>query len=116
MLAVDAGVHLAAIARILEGHKSTRLEDDEQNSGDSVPVTLIDGPFEGLEIPHISAKANAAFITRELVDCYLLTHPHLDHIAGFVINTASLPASRPKRVAGLPPTIEAIKTHIFNNI
>jgi cAMP phosphodiesterase len=77
---------------------------------------LIDGPFEGLEIPYSSAKANAAYITRTLVDTYLITHPHLDHICGFVLNTASLPGSRPKRLAGLPSTIEAFKNHIFNNV
>lgn len=111
LLAVDAGVHLSAITRILDTHKTSRSEDDT-----SGPITLVDGPFEGIQLPHQSMPANAAFITRELVDCYLITHPHLDHICGFVINTASLPAARPKRVAGLPATIDAIKTHIFNNI
>jgi cAMP phosphodiesterase len=77
---------------------------------------LVDGPFEGLQIPHSSANANAAHITRTLVDTYLITHPHLDHISGFVVNTASLPGSRPKRLAGLPSTIEAFKNHIFNNV
>lgn len=51
-----------------------------------------------------------------MVECFLITHPHLDHISGFVINTASLPSARPKRLAGLPSTIEAFKNHIFNNI
>lgn len=53
---------------------------------------------------------------RNLIDTYLITHPHLDHIAGFVINTAGLPGSRPKRLAGLPSTIAAFKNHIFNNV
>jgi cAMP phosphodiesterase len=43
-------------------------------------VTLVDGPFAGLEIPHSSAKANAAHITRTLIGTYLITHPHLDHM------------------------------------
>ncbi|KAN0115072.1 cAMP phosphodiesterases class-II domain containing protein [Hyaloscypha variabilis] len=111
LLAVDAGVHLAAIAKILEGHKA-----DESGSGDKHATTLVDGPFEGLQIPHSTANANAAHITRTLVDTYLITHPHLDHISGFVVNTAALPGSRPKRLAGLPSTIEAFKNHIFNNV
>jgi cAMP phosphodiesterase len=102
---------LAAIAKIIDGHKSEKSENDEKNG-----VTLIDGPFEGLQIPHSSADANAAYITRTLVDTYLITHPHLDHISGFVVNTASLPGSRPKRLAGLPSTIEAFKHYIFNNV
>lgn len=111
VLAVDAGVHLAAITKILKNHKSEYCDE-----GIQLPVTLFDGPFEGLDIQHRTAKANAAYVTRHIIDTCLLTHPHLDHINGFVINTASLPGSRPKRLAGLPSTIEAIKTHIFNNI
>lgn len=111
VLAVDAGTHLAAITQILEGHSSDYSPNDEQR-----PVTLIDGPFAGLEIPHSSAKANAAHITRTLIDTYLITHPHLDHISGFVVNTAALPGTRPKRIAALPSTIEAFKNHIFNNV
>ena len=111
VLAVDAGVHLAAISKILKNHKSEYFDE-----GIQLPVTLFNGPFQGLEIHHRTPTANAANVTRHLIDTCLLTHAHLDHINGFVINTASLPGSRPKRLAGLPRTIEAIKTHIFNNI
>ncbi|RFU35736.1 hypothetical protein B7463_g594, partial [Scytalidium lignicola] len=107
ILAVDAGTHLAAIRRILESHEPSTKER---------PVTLTDGPFHGLKIPHISSLANAAYFTHTMIDTFLITHPHLDHITGFVVNTAALPNSRPKRLAGLPSTIEAIKDHIFNNV
>lgn len=50
-----------------------------------------------------------------MVDTYLITHPHLDHISGFVVNTAGLAGPRRKKLAGLPGTIQALKTHIFNN-
>ncbi|KAI2621882.1 cAMP phosphodiesterases class-II-domain-containing protein [Xylaria nigripes] len=46
-----------------------------------------------------SASTNAGYVTRHLIDTYLITHPHLDHISGFVINTAGLPGTRPKRLA-----------------
>lgn len=110
VLAVDAGVHLSAIIKMMEKQYSDYdLEDTER------PTTLKDGPFKGLEIPHAQAKSNAAHITRTLIGAYLITHPHLDHISGFVVNTA-LSGSRPKVLAGLPSTIEAFKTHIFNNV
>ncbi len=80
-------------------------------------LVLSAGPFAGLELPHESAKANAAYLTRNLISTYLITHPHLDHISGFGINTASFQhTSRPKRLAALPPTIDAIKDHIFNDV
>ena len=75
------------------------------------------GPFAGVAFPHASARANALHIVREHVSTYLITHPHLDHVSGFVINTAAFHnTSRPKRLAALPFTVNAIKTHIFNNI
>ena len=78
---------------------------------------LTTGPFADLEVPLESVKGNAAYFMRNLISTYLITHPHLDHISGFAINTASFQhTSRPKRIAALPSTIDAIKTHIFNDV
>lgn len=80
-------------------------------------TTLEKGPFAGLPFPNETARANALHVVREQVSTYLITHPHLDHVSGFVINTAAFHnTSRPKRLAALPFTVNAIKTHIFNNI
>lgn len=81
---------------------------------ESLPHTLTTGPFAGLEINNVSPKANALDIVQDLVETYVISHPHLDHIAGLVVNTAGM--RRPKRLAGLPVTIEGFKKHIFNNI
>ncbi|AEO69032.1 uncharacterized protein THITE_121750 [Thermothielavioides terrestris NRRL 8126] len=113
LIAVDAGVHLGAIKTILERTQPASLGERD---GPSLPHTLTAGPFAGLQIPHATADANAAYIHKDLIETYLITHPHLDHISGFVINTAGLSGQRPKRVAGLPSTIEALKTHVFNNV
>ncbi len=81
------------------------------------PRLLTTGPFAGLEVPFESIKGNAAYFMRNLISTYLITHPHLDHISGFAINTASFQhTSRPKRIAALPSTIDAIKAHIFNDV
>ncbi|KAL5354764.1 3',5'-cyclic-nucleotide phosphodiesterase pde1 [Pseudogymnoascus australis] len=109
VLAVDAGTHLSSISRIIEQHLPERTQVDEK-------TFLTTGPFSGLELPHISAKANAGHVTKAIVDTYLITHPHLDHISGLVVNTAALPGVRPKRIAALPSTISAFKNHIFNNV
>ena len=80
-------------------------------------LVLSTGPFASLELPFESAKANAAYVLRNLISTYLITHPHLDHLSGFAVNTASFQhTSRPKRLAALPSTIDAIKTHIFNDV
>ena len=109
MVAVDAGVHLSAITRLIEEAMPTPPPE-------VLPFKLTTGPFSGLELPYKSASANAAHVTRALVDAYLITHPHLDHISGLVVNTAGLPGTRPKKLAGLPSTIQAFKNHIFNNV
>jgi cAMP phosphodiesterase len=106
-------VHLGSILRILEETQPPELGKTEAFA---LPYTLTNGPFAGLAVASATPAANAAYIHRHLIDTYLITHPHLDHIAGFVINTAGLPGSRPKRLAGLPSTIAAFKTHIFNNV
>ncbi|KAL6707526.1 elongation factor EF-1 gamma subunit [Coniothyrium glycines] len=101
------------------------LSDDE--TGPDTPVselevpvtitTLKKGAFAGLAFPHASARANALHVVREHISTYLITHPHLDHVSGFVINTAAFHnTSRPKRLAALPFTVNAIKNHIFNNV
>ncbi|KAK3340609.1 cAMP phosphodiesterases class-II-domain-containing protein [Neurospora tetraspora] len=113
VIAVDAGVHLGAIEKILAKTQPATLGEDEEHA---LPYTLTTGPFAGLQVPSAKSTANASFIHRTLIDTYLITHPHLDHIAGFVINTAGQGSSRPKKLAGLPNTIAAFKTHIFNNV
>jgi cAMP phosphodiesterase len=101
------------------------MSDDESDIGtplseQDVPMTITtlkEGAFAGLPFPHASARANALHIVREHISTYLITHPHLDHVSGFVINTAAFHnTSRPKRLAALPFTVQAIKTHIFNNV
>lgn len=78
---------------------------------------LSTGPFASLELPYESARANGAYIVRNLISTYLISHPHLDHIGGLVVNTASFQtASPPKRLAALPSIIDAIRNHIFNEI
>lgn len=140
LLAVDAGSHMAAIVRILE-HDLPIISEPPEETMDSEsppyedsslasspirretpppppePIVLDKGPFAGLPLPNASARANAAHIVRTHVSTYLITHPHLDHLSGFAINTASFHAtSRPKKLAALPFTVEAIKKHIFNDV
>ncbi|KAL9594413.1 MAG: hypothetical protein Q9219_007050 [cf. Caloplaca sp. 3 TL-2023] len=131
ILAVDAGVHLAAIIKIFEEHLPRATAPNLNShfsiakSGTAAAPTesgklkrcMPTGPFADLELPYETAKANATYVFRSLISTFLITHPHLDHVAGFAINTAALQQTlRRKRVAALPSTIEAIKEHIFNGI
>ncbi|KAJ5774903.1 Cyclic-AMP phosphodiesterase class-II [Penicillium paradoxum] len=108
VVAVDAGTLLAGIVRLLEDHMPKC-----QTEGDIVTS----GPLQGLELPYETPEANAAHVFRELIGAVLITHPHLDHVSGLVINTPILEAgNEPKPVAALPSVLTALKNHIFNDI
>ncbi|KAJ4407496.1 3',5'-cyclic-nucleotide phosphodiesterase pde1 [Gnomoniopsis sp. IMI 355080] len=113
IMAVDAGVHLGAIHQILLDTQPPQLGKTDEYA---LPYILRTGPFAGLKVHSASAKTNAKKIQGDLIDTYLITHPHLDHISGFAINTAGLAGPRRKKLAGLPGTIQALKTHLFNNV
>lgn len=113
VIAVDAGAHLASMVRILEQYMPISSEKLPTRGQTTVLKT---GPFAGIKFPHISAKANALYIFRELLHSVLITHPHLDHISGMAINTPALEYGREaKAIVALPSTIDAIKNHIFND-
>ena len=81
------------------------------------PTEIAVGPFAGLKLSNSSARANALHVIQKYVSTYLITHPHLDHLSGFTVNTAAFHAtSRPKTLAALPSTVEAVKSHIFNDV
>lgn len=75
-------------------------------------------PFSTLELPNKTAKANANYIFVNLLSTFLLTHTHLDHIAGMVVNTAGFVPNHPlkKTIAAQENTIEALKQHVFNDV
>ncbi len=50
-------------------------------------------------------------LMRHHLKAYLISHAHLDHIAGLVINSQ---IDTPKTIAGIDPTIDNLRDHIFN--
>jgi 3',5'-cyclic-nucleotide phosphodiesterase len=62
------------------------------------------------------AVTNKAFavpgnqVLRQYIKGYFISHAHLDHIAGLIINS---PEDSAKNIYGLQSTIETIKTHYF---
>ncbi|KAK5094361.1 3',5'-cyclic-nucleotide phosphodiesterase pde1 [Lithohypha guttulata] len=113
VIAVDAGVHLASIVRILQQHMPLFSKERPPPGFSQV---IAEGPFAGVRCPGISARANALHIFRELMHAFLITHPHLDHLSAMGVNTPALEYGREaKTILALDSTIEAIKSHIFND-
>ncbi|CAN7648888.1 3',5'-cyclic-nucleotide phosphodiesterase [Acidovorax sp. Leaf78] len=52
------------------------------------------------------------------IDHVFLTHSHLDHIAALplMLDAVSSMRSAPVQIHALPATIEALRTHVFNNV
>jgi len=63
------------------------------------------------EIPHHQNKSFAITILQDFIKAYLISHAHLDHIVGLVINSQS---DLPKPILGIDPTIDNLRDHIFN--
>ncbi|MBS1666429.1 MAG: 3',5'-cyclic-nucleotide phosphodiesterase [Bacteroidetes bacterium] len=55
-------------------------------------------------------KGFAGTILKNNVKGYLISHPHLDHVAGLIINS---PDDSPKNIYALPFCIDVLKTHYF---
>ncbi len=69
------------------------------------------GSFSDIEYPPDSDLSIEGFILRNKIKAYLLTHAHLDHISGLIINS---PSDTTKNILALPQTIEYLKKYIFN--
>lgn len=85
------GSWLGALARILE------------NVGP-------DSAFADVDFPHQDAALRAGYLG-SFAHSFLISHAHLDHIAGMVLGSASLPGKR--KVLGLKPTLENL-SDVFN--
>lgn len=55
-------------------------------------------------------KGNATYILRNNVKAYLISHPHLDHVAGLIINS---PDDTSKNIYALPFCIDVLKNNYF---
>jgi cAMP phosphodiesterase len=55
-------------------------------------------------------KDSASNVLKKQVKAYLISHPHLDHVAGLIINS---PDDSPKSIYGLPFCINVLKDKYF---
>ncbi|KAL4895687.1 cAMP phosphodiesterases class-II-domain-containing protein [Aspergillus ambiguus] len=97
VLAIDAGTLLGGIRNVLD--------------------TSEDAPFADLITNGDSSLSNALHIFQNIVGPICITHPHMDHIAGFVINTQALQkTSSPKTIACLQSVVDALRQYVFNGV
>ncbi len=69
------------------------------------------GSFADIQVPPASSLTLEGLILREHIKAYVLSHAHLDHISGLVLNA---PDDSPKPILGLDATLDALRDHVFN--
>jgi 3',5'-cyclic-nucleotide phosphodiesterase len=67
--------------------------------------------LRGLGVPTGPRDGWESTVLREHVKAYLITHAHLDHVAGLVLNS---PADTRKSILALRSTIHDLTRHVFN--
>lgn len=70
-------------------------------------------PFHDLALPNQSLLANAGYIVGSLIKSFVISHSHLDHIAGLVISSASDVQSK-KCIYASESTLQDLQNHVFN--
>jgi 3',5'-cyclic-nucleotide phosphodiesterase len=68
--------------------------------------------FAGLLAP--DDPSTPVDILRHSIRAYLISHPHLDHVFGLVLASPDDVAG--KTIAGLAPTVAAVRDHLFNHV
>ena len=67
--------------------------------------------FGAVAAPPESALSSEGWFLRHRIKAYLITHAHLDHVAGLVMNS---PEDNKKDIFGLPCTINYLRDYLFN--
>jgi 3',5'-cyclic-nucleotide phosphodiesterase len=114
----DAGRREPAFTVIVLGASGGLAEDDLSSF---VLAPRGETSFVGLDAGTLGAglrKAAASFpgadpgaVLRDRIKAFLISHAHLDHIAGLVINA---PEAGDKLVLGLPSLIDVLASDVFN--
>ncbi|KAK9461763.1 cAMP phosphodiesterases class-II-domain-containing protein, partial [Lipomyces oligophaga] len=110
---IDAGTYMSGSSSLDPGYPLPSSSPSFSEHGSITPKTQLLGT--GV-MPFSSTLTNSAYVIRELVATVCITHAHLDHLSGFVINSSCFTADNPKVLAGLPSVIDAILKHVFNDI
>ncbi|MEE8304161.1 MAG: 3',5'-cyclic-nucleotide phosphodiesterase [Candidatus Tectomicrobia bacterium] len=69
------------------------------------------GSFGALPRSSESGLTPEGWVLHHYIKAYLLSHAHLDHVAGLILNSTD---DVPKPILGLPTTLDFLRDHLFN--
>lgn len=76
-----------------------------------IRVALRAGALSSLPLRDDDALGPEGQVLQRHVKAYLISHPHLDHVAGLVLSS---PDDTPKPILALPATLGVLREHVFN--
>lgn len=130
-ICIDGGVGLGAIARMLrqpahpgatESLYANELEPIQRYIDPALTASgAATQGFSDRLMMHVPAApiVQQALIIFQGIGEYYITHPHMDHIAGMVVNSAAVfepRAPSKKLIRGLPFTTTPLQEHVFNDV
>ena len=130
-ICIDGGVGLGSIARMLRYKPDDMIVDNlygDENETEKPVEEYIDKkmlPYVVKGFPSTMRDSLEGNTTQKAMKIYqqigeyYITHPHMDHIGGMIMNSPAIfePAVLSKKqILGLPFTVESIDKYIFNDI
>ncbi|MXV43716.1 3',5'-cyclic-nucleotide phosphodiesterase [Saccharibacter sp. 17.LH.SD] len=85
---------------------------DAGTLGNGLKIADQNGALDDIPIMPDSPLSRAGHVLKQTIRGYLISHAHLDHVAGLVLTS---PDDTPKPIYALPETRELISKHLFNN-
>ena len=122
ILCIDAGSGLGRLSEIIHQESLTKKPHSKMLTfyEDAKPMTYyyhhkihITTPFKDFRPHRALFHAQKLF---NIIKTFLITHPHLDHVASLVINSAGFTNSPSKNILGAKQTTNALQRHLFNGI
>lgn len=116
LICVDAGSGINLLAETIysEQHGAAspllNLYPDSKSISAYVKAPVVT-PFTGINNPFGASRDIFSRLKH-----YLISHPHLDHIAALAINSAGFAPPNAKTVYGSLETVSALEDHIFNGL
>lgn len=127
LIAIDAGSGLNRITEIISTERTKEKDTLAMKVlnyyNDPLPIDQYTHPnisfsheYGVCKLNKDSAPIELSFRILDLINNFLISHPHLDHINGLVINSPGFHYHSSKSVYGLKETTEALQNYIFNDI
>ncbi|KAH3679446.1 hypothetical protein WICMUC_000991 [Wickerhamomyces mucosus] len=128
IVVVDAGTGLGKLIEIINDEMNNNRISMAQRFLNNYADTFTIDIFNKSSNPSLIVKKTLGFTNSHkspitlsfellnIINTFLITHSHLDHITGLVLNSPAYGAFSSKKVYALPETINSLKSYIFNDV